>query len=153
MRRDIRPFLYGGLDLLFAAVYVYLLTSALPNRHLWAQVLLFGLPVFATIMAVGTIAGGVLKKPEMTRIAWIVAVVGGAGMVVVTVTVLALLLMSAAFLAGVYGAFGKGAAMGVLGGAAVVVELCGLLPAFQLKYLMTRAGRRAFGLAPLWRAA
>jgi hypothetical protein len=32
-----------------------------------------------------------------------------------------------------------------------VVEFMGILPALQLKYLMTRAGRRCFGKEPIWR--
>ncbi len=72
-------------------------------------------------------------------------------MLVLTIVLLGLLLASAAFLSGVYGAFGKAAASGVLAGAALVVELVAILPALQVKYLLTRAGRRAFGLPALWR--
>ena len=47
-------------------------------------------------------------------------------------------------LAGTYGAFGKAAASTALIGVAIVVEIVALLPVFQVKYLMTRAGRRAY---------
>jgi hypothetical protein len=149
-RRDLRPFIYGGLDLLFAAVYLFSVTELSPNRHGWAQALLLCLPVGAVAMAAGTLTGALVKNPSVARIAWIGAVAGGALMLVVTVVLLALLLASAAFLSGVYGAIGKGAASGVLAAAALIVEVAGILPAFQLKYLMTRGGRRAFGLTPLW---
>jgi hypothetical protein len=32
-----------------------------------------------------------------------------------------------------------------------VVQFAATLPALQLKWALTRAGRRAFGLAPVWR--
>jgi hypothetical protein len=53
----------------------------------------------------------------------------------------------------VYGAFGKGAAAGIMGAMALIFELVGILPTLQAKFLMTRAGRRAFGLEPLWGGA
>jgi hypothetical protein len=56
--------------------------------------------------------------------------------------------ISAAFLAGVYGAFGQAAATFALVMVALVIELVALLPIVQVKYLMTRAGRRAFGVPP-----
>jgi len=45
----------------------------------------------------------------------------------------------------VYGAFGKAAATFALVMVALLVELVALLPVVQVKYLMTRSGRRAFG--------
>jgi hypothetical protein len=54
------------------------------------------------------------------------------------------LLASAAFLAGVYGAFGKAAASGALIAVALVIEVVALLPIVQVKYLMSRAGRRVY---------
>lgn len=153
-KRDPRPFIYGGLDLVFAVIYVVVITEISPNRHAWAQALLWSLPVAIVIMAGGTIAGALLaKNARAAKIAWTTAVAGGATMLVVTVILLILLLMAAAFLAGVYGAFGKAASSGVLGAAALIVEIAGILPVLQLKYLMTRGGRRAFGLAPVWAPA
>lgn len=152
-RRDLRPFIYAGLDVLFAVVYLFSVTELSPNRHPWAQALLLCLPLAAGVMAIATLVGGLVEDAKLARIAWIAAVAGAILMLVVTVVLLALLLMSAAFLSGVYGAIGKGAASGVLAAAALIVEVCGILPAFQLKYLMTRGGRRAFGLTPLWSPA
>ena len=65
-------------------------------------------------MAAGTLAGALFSDPKIARIGWIVAVAGATLMLVVTVVLLGLLLASAAFLSGVYGAIGKGAASGVL---------------------------------------
>jgi hypothetical protein len=150
--RDVRPFVYAGFDLLFAIVYLVLLVWN-PNRHLWAQILLCLLPVLVVLMGAGTLVGALTRRATVARLAWIGAIAAGAAMVLVTIVVLTLLLMSAAFLAGVYGAIGQGAALAVLATAALVVELCAILPVFQIKYLMTRAGRRAFGLPPRGRAA
>jgi hypothetical protein len=51
----------------------------------------------------------------------------------------------------VYGAFGRGAAMMVLLAVLLSIQLIALLPALQLKYLLSRAGRRHHGLEPLGR--
>jgi len=149
-RREVRPFLYAGVDLLFGVLYIIAFTEFAVNRHAWAKVVLWALPVAVITMGVAT-AIGALRKGPPRRYAWIAAVASATLMLVVTVLLICLLLASAAFLSGVYGAFGKAAASGVLAGAALVVQLVGLLPAFQLKFLLTRAGRRAFGLPPLWR--
>lgn len=148
--RDPRPWIYGVLSLLMAAVQAYVMIKVTPNRHAWAQTLLLAIPTFTAAMGIATIAGALLRA-RGARAAWIAAVAGGAITLIVTVIVLSLLLASAAFLAGVYGSFGKGASFGVLGAAALIVELVAILPALQLKYLLTRAGRRAFGLPPLWK--
>jgi len=46
----------------------------------------------------------------------------------------------------VYGGFGKAAATFSLVMVALVIELVALLPIVQVKYLMTRAGRRVYGM-------
>ena len=61
-----------------------------------------------------------------------------------TIILIVRVLVSAAFLAGVYGAFGKAAATFALVAVALVIELVALLPIVQIKYLMSRAGRRAY---------
>ncbi len=149
-RRDVRPFLYAGLDLAFGILYIVIFTTLAVNRHTWAMVILWSLPVVVIVMGLATLVGAVMRGPSR-RLAWIAAVSAGTAMLVLTIVLLGLLLASAAFLSGVYGAFGKAAASGVLAGAALVVELVAILPALQVKYLLTRAGRRAFGLPALWR--
>jgi hypothetical protein len=67
-------------------------------------------------------------------------------MILSTILLIIRVLVSAAFLAGVYGAFGKAAATSALIGVALVIEVVALVPLFQVKYLMTRAGRRAFAM-------
>lgn len=134
-RREVRPIVYAALDFLFAAIYAGLVLQV-PNRHGWANALLWG-----TVVAVVLAGAGMLWRSPW---GWRAAAAGCGALLVLAVTLLVLLLLSASFLSGVYGSMGKGAAMFALLGGALVIELLGLLPAFQLKFLMTRAGRRHY---------
>ncbi len=138
--RDPRRWIYGGLDIVFALLYAAAIVLVVPNRLPSAQIHLWSLPVAATTMAVGTLMGG-------KRGYWI-ALAGGSLQLLSLVLIIARVLISAAFLASVYGAFGKAAASGALVGVALVVELVGLLPLFQISFLRSRAGRRAYGIGP-----
>jgi hypothetical protein len=138
MTRDPRRWIYGALDIVFAVVYAAAILLVVPNRLPSAQIHLWSLPIAAAAMAAGTLLGG-------KRGYWI-AVAGGSLQLLSLVVLIARVLLSAAFLAGVYGAFGKAAASGALVGIALVVELVGLLPLFQISYLRSRTGRRTFGI-------
>lgn len=131
--REIRPYIYAAFDLLMAVVYAVVLTQA-PTRHAAHAALLW-----STVVLVVVAGAGMLVRRRWGRRA---AMAACGAMLVCTVILLVLLLMSASFLAGVYGAMGRSAAGMTLLIAALVIELMGLLPAFQLKFLMTRAGRR-----------
>jgi hypothetical protein len=144
---DRRPYIYLVLNQVLVIVYCYVLVAAIPNRHASATIHLWALPVLMQLMALGMIARA-LPKPAQRRIGWWVAVVAGSLVLLATILLIVRVLVSAAFLAGVYGAFGKAAAMSALIGVALVVELVALVPLFQVKYLMTRAGRRAFAMRP-----
>jgi hypothetical protein len=135
--RDARRLIYGVLDLVFAGVYGVLFAFVAPTRFPLASIQLWSLPVLAIAMGVGTLIGG--------RIGWRVATVASGLLLLDAVWLLVRILVSAGYLAGVYGSFGKAAATVALVAAALVVELVALLPLLQLKYLMTRAGRRAVG--------
>ena len=139
-RRDPRRYIYVALDLIFAAIYAVVLVVAIPNRLPLAAIHLWSLPVLTLVLGAGPAIGG--------RLGWRIAVAAGALMLLDVVWLLVRILVSSAVLAGVYGAFGKAASSFALLGAALVIEAVALLPAFQLKFLMTRAGRRAVG-APL----
>ena len=141
-RPDPRRWIYVGLDLAFALGYLIAFALLVPNRHAWAMQLLYILPAATVVMAVGT----AVARPW----SWWLVVAGGAAMLVWTIVVLVVLLYTASYLSGVYGAFGKAASTGILGAMAMLIEFVALLPVFQLKWAMTRAGRRRFGLAPLW---
>jgi hypothetical protein len=138
VRRDLRRWIYGGLDVAFAVTYAVMLLYVIPNRLPLATLHLWTLPVFTLAMGVGMLIGG--------RIGWWIAIVGGSAVLLSTFGLILRILISAAFLAGVYGAFGKGAVVFAIVLVALVIELVGLLPIIQVKYLMTRAGRRAYGV-------
>lgn len=147
-KRDIRPLIYFVIDEIFVAIFFYVLMFVIPNRHASAVVHLWALPVLLQLMSLGTLAGWLKGTDEkFRRIGWWVAVVAGSGLLLVTVLLIVRVLVSAAFLSGVYGAFGKAAAMSALIGVALIVELVALLPLFQVKYLMTRGGRRTYAAA------
>jgi hypothetical protein len=139
VHRDVRRWIYAGLDLLFAAVYAFAIWKVIPNRLPSAAAHLWTFPAAAMAMAVGMVLGGAAG--------WWTAVVAGSLALASLFVLIVRILISAAFLAGVYGAFGKAAATFALVMVALVVELVALLPIVQVKYLMTRSGRRGFGRA------
>ena len=143
--RDLRPRIYLVLDQIFVGIYVYVLSAVIPNRLASAVVHLWSLPVLLQLMALG-MAASMSSNERIRRGAWWTGVVAGSGLLLVTILLIIRVLVSAAFLSGVYGALGKAAAMSALIGVALVVELVALLPLFQIKYLRTRAGRRAFAM-------
>ncbi len=136
--RDIRRWIYGGLDVVFAIVYAIAIGTVIPNRLPSAAVHLWSFPLATLAMAAGTLLGG----PK----GWWIAVIGGSAMLLSVFLLIVRILISAVFLAGVYGAFGKAAATFSLVMVALVIELVALLPIVQIKYLMTRAGRHAYGV-------
>jgi hypothetical protein len=137
---EIRPFIYAAVDLLMAALYAVLLFGVIPSRHGWVQVL-------SALLVAAPVAMGAAMIVRRSWSYWL-GVAACAFLLVLAVLFLVLTLVSAAFLAGVYGAFGRAASMFALVAAALVIELIALLPMFQLKFLMTRAGRRWFGKGP-----
>lgn len=139
-KRDSRRWIYGGLDLAFAALYAIAIWKVIPNRLPSAAAHLWTFPLATVVMAAGTLVGG--------RRGWWVAVIGGSAVLLSTFVLIVRIAVSAAFLAGVYGAFGKAAATFAIVVVALVIELVALLPVVQVKYLMTRSGRRAFRMAP-----
>lgn len=139
--RDPRPYIYAGLDFAMAALYMVLLFVIIPSRHGWVQVLGGGLSAAAVLMG----AAMMIRRSW----SWWLGVAACAALLLLAVLWLGLTVLSASFLAGVYGAHGRAASLFALVGAALIIELVALLPAFQLKFLMTRPGRRRFGREPV----
>lgn len=137
-RPDARRWIYGGLDLLFGAAYALVIIEVIPNRLPSAAFHLWTLPACMLAMGAGTLAGG--------RHGWWTAVVAGSALLLSVIVLIVRILISAAFLAGVYGAFGKAASTFALIAVALVVEVVAILPIVQVKFLLTRAGRRAYGV-------
>ena len=142
-RRDLRPFIYLALDQIFALAYFYVVIAAIPNRLPTAKINLYAVPILMQLIAIGA---ATIFVPALKRIGWWIVVVGHSLLIAVTVILIIRVLISAAFLAGTYGAFGKAASMTALMGVAIVVEVVGLLPLFQVKYMRTKAGRRAYSV-------
>lgn len=139
--RDPRPLFYAGFDFLMAIAYAIVVIWIAPTRHVLGNVLLWGMVVTVTAMGAGTL--------WRSRWGWRLAAGACGLLLLLEVALLALIVSSAAFLAGVYGAFGRGAALMALMAALLTIQGVALLPALQLKFLMTRAGRRRYGRAPL----
>jgi hypothetical protein len=135
--KDPRPWIYGGLDILFAVSQAILIWKVIPNRLPSAAFHLWTLPIAMFAMGIGTMM--------RNRTGWKIAVVAGSVAILSTILMIARILVSAAFLSGVYGAFGKAAAMTALTAVALIVELVAILPIVQVKYLLTRTGRTVFG--------
>ena len=136
--RDVRRWIYGGLDAAFAVVYAIALATVVHSRNWQGQVMLASLPALAACAAAGMFAG--------RGWGWRVACLACGGLLVVATWILLALCLDAAYLAGVYGSFGKSMAGFALVTGLVVIELVALVPALQLKWLRSRAGRRAFGV-------
>ncbi len=139
VRADRRRWIYAGLDVLFAVVQAILIWKVVPNRLPSASVHLWTLPICTLALGLGMIRGG--------NQGWWIGVVAGSVALFSTVLLIVRIVISAAFLSGVYGAFGKAAAMTAMISVALLIELVALLPIVQVKYLLTRAGRRAFGIS------
>ena len=133
---DKRPWIYGTLDFVFLLFYLAMVTIIIPSRHWSGSLLQWFLVVSVGLAGAGSFA----RRPW----GWKLAVAGCALLLVCELLLLVLLLMSASYLAGVYGSFGQAASALALVVAALSIELVALLPAFQLKYLLSRAGRRAY---------
>lgn len=140
-RRDPRPYIYAAFSFALAALYLLVFRHLAPSTHASTQAIAYSMTAATLAMGVALL----VRNP----VAWWVAVGGSAYMLLVTVALFFLIIHSAAFLAGVYGAFGKGASSLAYLAAALIIELVGLVPALLLKFLMTRAGRRCFDLPAL----
>ena len=135
---DPRRWIYGFIALVIGLVQVYCVVEVLPNRLPSAAVHLWSFPVLTLIMAVATLSGH--------RIGWWVAVIAGGALMLSVMLVIVRILISAAFLAGVYGAFGKAAATFSFVAIALIAEAVALIPIFHIRWLMSRRGKRAYGV-------
>jgi len=138
-RRDLRRWIYAALDVVFGVAYFIVVTRLTLTQSTLDRVQLITLPLFAGVMGAGMLISG--------RPGWWMAVGACGALLLSAVLVIARILISISFLAAVYGGFGQAASSFALLAVALIVELVVLLPLFQLKYLMSRAGRRTLGVA------
>jgi hypothetical protein len=135
---DPRRWIYGGLALVIALVQIYCAIKVIPNRLPSAAAHLWTFPLLTLAMAAATLSG--------SRIGWWVAVLSGGTLLLSVMLVIVRILVSAAFLAGVYGAFGKAAATFSFVSIVLIAQVVAMIPIFHIRWLMSRRGKRAFGL-------
>jgi hypothetical protein len=135
---DPRRWIYGGLAFGIALVQMYCAIAVIPNRLPSAALHLWTFPLMTLAMAVGTLSG--------MRVGWWVTVLAGGALLLSVMLVIVRILVSAAFLAGVYGAFGKAAATFSFVAIALIAQVVALLPIFHIRWAMSRRGKRAFGV-------
>jgi hypothetical protein len=139
-RRDLRRYIYAGIDVVFGVIYLVIVTKVALTQSTLDRVQLALLPVFAAGMAAGMLIAG--------PIGWRIAVGSCIALLASGLILIARILISISFLAGVYGGFGGAATFFAWVAVALVTELVLLLPLFQLKYVMSRGGRRTLGVLP-----
>ena len=120
--------LHGAADLAFAALYAWLGFVVAPSRWRWWNATL------AVVVALLLVAGiGLIARAGWARK---LAIATHAALLLVGAIAIALLVASAAYLRGVYGPIGEGLAGVSLVAAALLVELFGILPVVQLRFLL-----------------
>ena len=119
---------FGLLDFLFAWTYLLIFIYVVPPFDPTVKWLAYA--VTFAVMAGGLVmwAGG--------RVGYWTGISVAAFLLAVCFLVVGLLVASAAYLYGLYGAFGKGATYVTLFAVSLVVTYVGLLPVFQMAYLL-----------------
>lgn len=140
-KADPRPYIYLALDELAVVAFIFAIEKLVPTWMMSAKIHLWSIPVGFELLALGT---ATIFVPGWRKLGRRVAIAGGSLLLLSAVFVIVRLVASAAFLAGTYGAFGKAAASGAWVAVALVVEAVALLPLFQVKYLLSRTGRRVY---------
>ena len=120
---------YGALDVAFAALYAYLGFVIAPSRSRAFSIVLAG------VVALLAFAGAtLLVRGDRGRLGRSLGIAACGVLLAFTIACVLLLVASCAFLFGVYGAIGHGIGLIALVVAALMLELCGLLPLFQLRF-------------------
>jgi hypothetical protein len=123
---------YGALDLIFAALYAYAGGVLAPSRD----------PRFTAALGIVVVLLGVaglsLVVRGNRRDSRLLGIVASSVLLVFALAVMALLVGSASFLFGIYGALGRGIGVLSIVTAALVFEVCALLPVFQLAFHLRR---------------
>ncbi len=132
-----RVWVFAGLDVLFATIYIGVTRLAhSADGRFEALTVIMGLAVLAAGVGIA------VRRPW----GWWTSLAGCGVVLLGALTLSVLLAMSIGFLWAAYGSLGKGAAMMCLIFVALIVECYVLLPAFQLAWLLSPAGRRIAGV-------
>ena len=125
--------IFGALDLAFGLVYLLSFIYVVPPYSDVLKVPVYGLSILL-------ICAGFLMLFTQKLGFWVGVLAGGV-LAIVCLTLVGLLVASAAYLYGLYGAFGKGATYVTLFVISLVVTWFGILPGFQLYGLLRRPVR------------
>jgi len=123
---------YGVLDLLLAAVYLLILFRLAPSRSSAINAVGLGLSTVLALGGVGMLSGRAWGR----RLAFVACL----AMVLTCVAVIVLLLLSAAYLHGIYDGVGEAGVLIAILAALLAIEVLGLVPGLQLAHLLR--GRR-----------
>jgi hypothetical protein len=123
--------LHGAANLAFAALYAWLGWSVVPGRGAGWNAALGGVVALVAAAGLGLLVVG--------RRARVLAIAAQVVLLVFGAVVVAGLVASAAYLRGVYGPIGRGLAGASVVAAALVVQLVGILPVVQLRFLLGEA--------------
>lgn len=132
-----RVWVFAALDVVFAALYIGVvrLAHSADGRF----------EAMTVIMGVAVLAAGVgiaVRRPW----GWYAALIGCAVVLLGALVLSTLLAISVGYLWAAFGALGRGAASMCLIFVALIVECYVLLPAFQVHWLLSPAGRRVAGV-------
>ena len=127
--------IFGLLDLAFAAGFVWLFFSVMPNRHLYFDAATGGICALLALGGLGMIAG----TPAGLKLGAVGAGATLAGGLAAIWGVLA----SAAYMSGLYGGFGRGASVALTAIALLVFQVVCTLPVIQLWWIRRALRRRA----------
>jgi hypothetical protein len=132
-----RIWVFAALDVVFAALYIGVvrLAHSADGRF----------EAMTVVMGVAVLAAGVgiaVRKPW----GWYAALVGCAVVLLGALVLSVLLAISVGYLWAAFGSLGRGAASMCLIFIALIVECYVLLPAFQVHWLLSPAGRRVAGV-------
>ena len=131
---------WGVADLIYAALITLVVAAYIPWKTPAVNIALL---IYAGFHA--SAAPGLFRR---TRWGFRMGVVGGIVGLVAAVFTCTGLLASWAYLHGVFGDFGRGASLGALLCASVVLQILGLYPALKLRALLRREVRQDFGVGP-----
>lgn len=133
-----RVWVFAALDLLFAALYIGVTRLAhSADGRFEAMTVIMGIAV--ALAGVGI----AVRKPW----GWYASVLGCVVVLLGALVLSGLLAVSVGYLWAAFGSIGKGAASMCLIFIAIIVECYVLLPAFQVYWLLSPAGRRVAGVA------
>jgi len=128
--------IFGGLDFLFGWLYLLIFIYAVPSFDPTVRILTYVGSIAIIVAGAVMLAGG--------RVGYWVGVGVAGFLLLLCFALVAMLVAAAAYLYGLYGAFGKGATYVTLFGISLVVAYIGLLPIFQMAYLLRREVRTSY---------